>query len=98
MVSDGYLAAGYEYLILDDCWMAKERGENDVLQADLERFPSGIKALADYVRFSISSDFYSSLFPFFTHCMQFYYFPTLSAAKNVENSWVTLTCQNITLN
>lgn len=50
MVDGGYLDAGYEYIIIDDCWTSKERDENDRLQADPERFPSGIKALADYVR------------------------------------------------
>lgn len=49
MVSEGYLDAGYEYLIVDDCWMAKERDESGRLQSDPDRFPSGIKALADYV-------------------------------------------------
>ncbi|KAL5012401.1 hypothetical protein ScPMuIL_010952 [Solemya velum] len=48
MVSDGYLDAGYEYVNIDDCWMTKTRDENGRLQADRERFPSGIKALADY--------------------------------------------------
>lgn len=49
MVSDGYLEAGYEYIIIDDCWTTKTRDENNRLQADPNRFPSGIKALADYV-------------------------------------------------
>ena len=49
MVSDGYLDAGYEYIIVDDCWLAKERDEQGRLQPDSHRFPSGIKALADYV-------------------------------------------------
>ena len=33
-----------------DCWAAKERDANGKLQPDPKRFPSGIKALADYVR------------------------------------------------
>lgn len=49
MVSDGYLAAGYEYIIVDDCWSEKERDSQGRLQADAKRFPSGMKALADYV-------------------------------------------------
>ena len=28
MVDGGYLAAGYEYLVIDDCWSKKERDEN----------------------------------------------------------------------
>ncbi|XP_021367071.1 alpha-N-acetylgalactosaminidase-like [Mizuhopecten yessoensis] len=49
MVLEGFAAAGYEYVNIDDCWSAKERDENGRLQADPKRFPSGIKALADYV-------------------------------------------------
>lgn len=49
MVSDGYLAAGYEYVIVDDCYFAKNRDEKGNLQVDPERFPSGLKKLADYV-------------------------------------------------
>ena len=48
MVSLGYKAAGWEYVSLDDCWQAKERMNGRVV-ADPVRFPSGIKALADYV-------------------------------------------------
>ncbi|KAI7815282.1 alpha-N-acetylgalactosaminidase [Rhyzopertha dominica] len=50
MVSDGYLDVGYEYIMIDDCWASKERDESDRLVPDPDRFPSGIKALADYVR------------------------------------------------
>ncbi|KAK3099999.1 hypothetical protein FSP39_013277 [Pinctada imbricata] len=49
MVSEGFVDAGYEYVNIDDCWMAKTRDENDRLIGDPERFPSGIKALADYM-------------------------------------------------
>lgn len=49
MAADGYSKAGYEYVIIDDCWLAKERGKDGNLRADPLRFPSGIKALADYV-------------------------------------------------
>ncbi len=60
MVSSGMKDAGYQYIVIDDCW----HGERDALgfiQADPERFPSGIKALADYVhskglKFGIYSD------------------------------------------
>lgn len=54
LVSEGYLAAGYQYIIVDDCWMSKHRDKEGRLQADPIRFPSGIKALADYVRILIS--------------------------------------------
>lgn len=49
MVSSGMAAAGYRYVNLDDCWMARRRDGNGRLQGDLARFPSGIRALADYV-------------------------------------------------
>jgi len=50
MVSEGYLAAGYNFISLDDCWMDKQRGPDGKLRADPNRFPSGIKVLSDYVR------------------------------------------------
>ncbi|CAG9863499.1 unnamed protein product [Phyllotreta striolata] len=49
MVSDGYLAAGYEYVMIDDCWADKERDAKGRLQPDPDRFPSGIKNLSDYI-------------------------------------------------
>lgn len=49
MVSDGWRDAGYEYVCIDDCWMAPERDSKGRLQADPKRFPSGIKHLANYV-------------------------------------------------
>ena len=49
LVTDGYLAAGYEYVAIDDCWLAESRDQSGRLQPDPKRFPSGIKALADYV-------------------------------------------------
>lgn len=62
MSSEGYGEAGYEYIIIDDCWMANERDENGKLQPDPERFPSGIKALADYVCLYLFSQPCSSVF------------------------------------
>ncbi|XP_078721082.1 alpha-galactosidase A-like [Lampetra fluviatilis] len=49
MATEGWLDAGYEYVCIDDCWPAAKRDAQGRLQADPERFPSGIKALADYV-------------------------------------------------
>ncbi|KAK6045215.1 hypothetical protein COOONC_17280, partial [Cooperia oncophora] len=48
IVEDGFLAAGYNRIHIDDCWMERTRNEFDKLEADRERFPSGIKALAKY--------------------------------------------------
>jgi hypothetical protein len=49
LVSEGYIDVGYEYIIIDDCWLANERDREGRLQPDPQRFPNGIKALADYV-------------------------------------------------
>ncbi len=49
MVDNGYLAAGYEYLVIDDCWSLRQRDENGLLVPDPAKFPHGMKALADYV-------------------------------------------------
>jgi hypothetical protein len=49
MVSSGMRDAGYTYLVLDDGWMAEERDENDRLVADPKKFPSGMKAVGDYI-------------------------------------------------
>ena len=49
MVSSGMRDAGYEYLVLDDAWMAAERDANGALQADPEKFPKGMKEIGDYI-------------------------------------------------
>ena len=49
MKGQGLLEAGYEYIVIDDCWSMKERNRKGELEADPEKFPHGIKALADYV-------------------------------------------------
>ncbi|XP_072482834.1 alpha-galactosidase A [Notamacropus eugenii] len=49
MVSEGWKDVGYEYVCIDDCWLASKRDENGRLKADPERFPSGIRHLANYV-------------------------------------------------
>lgn len=46
---DGYRDAGYEYVSIDDCWSNKERDSSGNLQPNSTRFPSGMKALADYL-------------------------------------------------
>ncbi len=48
MVELGLVDAGYVYLNLDDGWHG-ERDANGFIQEDREKFPSGIKALADYL-------------------------------------------------
>ena len=46
MAESGLRNAGYEYLVIDDCWALRERDENDRLVADPAKFPNGMKALA----------------------------------------------------
>jgi len=48
MVASGMKDAGYEYVVIDDCWQVG-RDSLGFIIADPERFPSGIKALADYI-------------------------------------------------
>lgn len=49
LVESGLAEAGYVYINLDDCWHAPERDADGFPQCDTTRFPSGMKALADYV-------------------------------------------------
>src|SRR5271170_3962545 len=60
IATNGMKDAGYQYVVIDDCWQVS-RDENGFIVADVQRFPSGIKALADYVhakglKFGIYSD------------------------------------------
>ena len=45
----GLLDAGYNYIVIDDCWSEKQRDQNGRLVPNREKFPNGIKAVADYV-------------------------------------------------
>uniref|UniRef100_A0A668ADV5 Alpha-galactosidase n=1 Tax=Myripristis murdjan TaxID=586833 RepID=A0A668ADV5_9TELE len=49
LAEDGWRELGYEYVIIDDCWMSKQRDEHGRLQPDPLRFPGGIAKLARYV-------------------------------------------------
>jgi alpha-galactosidase len=48
MASNGMREAGYQYIVIDDCWQVK-RDKDGYIIADPVKFPSGIKALADYI-------------------------------------------------
>jgi alpha-galactosidase len=48
MVSSGMKEAGYTYINIDDCWHG-DRDSLGFIHPDAKRFPSGMKALADYV-------------------------------------------------
>lgn len=60
MVSSGMKDAGYQYIVIDDCWQVARDGGGNIV-ADPQQFPHGIKPLADYVhskglKFGIYSD------------------------------------------
>ena len=60
IVTSGMRDAGYRYVVIDDCWHG-DRTADGFITADAKRFPSGIRALADYVHarglmFGIYSD------------------------------------------
>ena len=60
MVLSGMKDAGYQYVIIDDCWHGT-RDAQGFIQPNAEHFPSGMKALGDYIhskglKFGIYSD------------------------------------------
>ena len=60
MVRTGMRDAGYQYVVIDDCWQVS-RDANGNIVPDPQRFPDGIKVVADYVhsqglKFGIYSD------------------------------------------
>jgi alpha-galactosidase len=48
IASNGMKDAGYQYVVIDDCWQTSRDAAGNIV-ADPAKFPSGIKALADYV-------------------------------------------------
>jgi alpha-galactosidase len=60
IVSSGMKDAGYKYVVIDDCWQVSRDQAGNIVP-DAQRFPGGIKAVADYVHskgllFGIYSD------------------------------------------
>jgi alpha-galactosidase len=60
IASNGMRDAGYRYVVIDDCWQGARDAHGDI-QPDPRRFPSGMKALGDYIharglKFGIYSD------------------------------------------
>lgn len=60
MINLGLAAKGYTYLNIDDCWQMSRDPTGRIVE-DKEKFPSGIKALSDYVhskglKFGLYSD------------------------------------------
>ena len=60
LVSSGMKDAGYQFIVIDDCWQVSRDKEGNIVP-DPQHFPSSIKKLADYVhskglKFGIYSD------------------------------------------
>jgi len=60
MVASGMKDAGYQYIVIDDCWQVDRDAQGNII-ADAKRFPAGIRALSDYVhakglKFGLYSD------------------------------------------
>jgi alpha-galactosidase len=60
LVSSGMKDAGYQFVVIDDCWQVSRDKEGNIVP-DPQHFPSGVKKLADYVhskglKFGIYSD------------------------------------------
>jgi alpha-galactosidase len=60
LVKSGMRDAGYQYIVIDDCWQVDRDGQGNIIP-DPTRFPGGMKALADYVhskglKFGLYSD------------------------------------------
>jgi len=60
LVSTGMRDAGYRFVVIDDCWQVSRDDRGRIVE-DPQRFPSGMKALADYVhgqglKFGLYSD------------------------------------------
>ncbi|MEU7721413.1 glycoside hydrolase family 27 protein [Streptomyces tibetensis] len=49
MVASGMRDAGYRYVVVDDCWFDPQRDAAGNLRANATKFPSGMKALGDYI-------------------------------------------------
>jgi alpha-galactosidase len=60
LVRSGLKDAGYEYVVIDDCWQVSRDADGNIV-SDATRFPSGMKAMGDYIhskglKFGIYSD------------------------------------------
>jgi len=60
LVASGMRDAGYQYVVIDDCWQVARDSVGNIV-VDPDRFPSGMRALADYVhgkglKFGVYSD------------------------------------------
>ena len=60
MVSTGMQRAGYQYIVIDDCWQVDRTAEGQIVP-DPQRFPNGMRPLGDYIharglKFGVYSD------------------------------------------
>lgn len=81
MVKNGFAAAGYKSIHVDDCWQSAARDPTTYkLVANATRFPGGMRAVADYVHAQgLYFGFYSALN--FVSCMGF---PASRSAELVD--------------
>jgi alpha-galactosidase len=49
LVANGMAALGYQYVVVDDCWFDPVRDAAGNLRGNPTRFPSGMRALGDYL-------------------------------------------------
>lgn len=49
LIASGMKDAGYNYIVIDDGWEAMSRDKEGNIVCDPKRFPSGMKALGDYI-------------------------------------------------
>jgi alpha-galactosidase len=49
LVNSGLAAHGYNTVTIDDCWMKKDRDAHGSLQVDSQRFPQGMKPIAQAI-------------------------------------------------
>lgn len=49
LVSTGLAAAGYRYVVIDDCWMERREEGTGAIVPFASKFPSGMRALGEYI-------------------------------------------------
>lgn len=49
LIKSGLAAKGYNYIVIDDCWSLPQRDAQGRLVPDPEKFPHGMKYIADYL-------------------------------------------------
>ena len=49
MVSSGMRDLGYNYVCIDDFWQEEKRGEDGRIKVNKEKFPNGLRYVADYL-------------------------------------------------